>query len=300
MMRYIKKLERKDLALNHSMISLGSCTMKLNAASEMLPLSSANWGNIHPFAPLDQAQGYQEVLKKLEHQLNVITGFAGTSLQPNSGAQGEFAGLMTIRAYHQANGDHHRDICLIPASAHGTNPASAVMAGMKVVVTKTDEKGNIDVEDLRAKAVEYKENLAALMVTYPSTHGVYERAIKEVTQIIHDNGGQVYMDGANMNAQVGLTNPATIGADVCHLNLHKTFAIPHGGGGPGVGPICVAPQLVPFLPTNPVIATGGENAITAISAAPWGSSLACLISYGYITMLGTQGLTDSTKVAILN
>ncbi|CAM1372338.1 aminomethyl-transferring glycine dehydrogenase [Tenacibaculum xiamenense] len=300
MMRYIKKLERKDLALNHSMISLGSCTMKLNAASEMLPLSNPQWGNIHPFVPVDQAQGYQEVLKNLENQLNVVTGFAGTSLQPNSGAQGEFAGLMVIRAYHQANGDDNRNICLIPASAHGTNPASAVMAGMKVVVTKTDEKGNIDLEDLRAKAELHKDNLAALMVTYPSTHGVYEKAIKEITQIIHDNGGQVYMDGANMNAQVGLTNPATIGADVCHLNLHKTFAIPHGGGGPGVGPICVAPQLVPFLPTNPVIATGGEKAITAISAAPWGSALACLISYGYITMLGADGLTNSTKYAILN
>ncbi|WP_159950610.1 aminomethyl-transferring glycine dehydrogenase [Polaribacter septentrionalilitoris] len=300
MMRYIKKLERKDLALNHSMISLGSCTMKLNAASEMLPLSDPQWGNIHPFVPLNQAEGYQEVLKKLEHQLNIITGFAGTSLQPNSGAQGEFAGLMTIRAYHQSRKDYHRNICIIPASAHGTNPASAVMAGMKVVVTKTDENGNIDVEDLRAKAEEHSDNLAALMVTYPSTHGVFESAIQEITKIIHDNGGQVYMDGANMNAQVGLTNPATIGADVCHLNLHKTFAIPHGGGGPGVGPICVAPQLVPFLPTNPVVETGGENAITAISAAPWGSALACLISYGYITMLGFRGLTNSTKNAILN
>ncbi len=300
MMRYIKKLERKDLALNHSMISLGSCTMKLNAASEMLPLSYPNWGNIHPFVPLNQAEGYQEVLKRLEKQLNIITGFAGTSLQPNSGAQGEFAGLMVIRAYHKNNGDAHRNICLIPASAHGTNPASAVMAGMKVVVTKTDENGNIDVEDLREKATEHTNNLAALMVTYPSTHGVFESAIQEITKIIHDNGGQVYMDGANMNAQVGLTNPATIGADVCHLNLHKTFAIPHGGGGPGVGPICVASQLVPFLPTNPLIETGGEKAITAISAAPWGSALACLISYGYITMLGAKGLTDATKVAILN
>ena len=300
MMRYIKRLERKDLALNHSMISLGSCTMKLNAASEMLPLSLANWGNIHPFVPLNQAEGYQEVLKKLEEQLNEITGFAGTSLQPNSGAQGEFAGLMTIRAYHINNKDHHRNICLIPASAHGTNPASAVMAGMKVVVTKTAENGNIDIDDLREKALKHKDNLAALMVTYPSTHGVFESAIKEITQIIHDNGGQVYMDGANMNAQVGLTNPATIGADVCHLNLHKTFAIPHGGGGPGVGPICVAPQLVPFLPTNPIIPTGGEKAITAISAAPWGSALACLISYGYIAMLGAQGVTDATRVAILN
>jgi len=300
MMRYIKKLERKDLSLNHSMISLGSCTMKLNAASEMLPLSNPNWGNIHPFVPLEQAQGYQEVLKNLEHQLNVITGFAGTSLQPNSGAQCELAGLMVIRAYHESRNDQNRNICLIPSSAHGTNPASAVMAGMKVVVTKTDEKGNIDVADLREKAILHKDNLSALMVTYPSTHGVFEKAICEITKIIHDNGGQVYMDGANMNAQVGLTNPATIGADVCHLNLHKTFAIPHGGGGPGVGPICVAPQLVPFLPTNPVIATGGDQAITAISAAPWGSALACLISYGYITMLGPDGLKNSTMNAILN
>lgn len=300
LMRYIKMLERKDLALNHSMISLGSCTMKLNAASEMLPLSNAQWNNIHPFAPLDQAQGYQEMLAKLEQQLNVITGFAGTTLQPNSGAQGEYAGLMVIRAYHQSRGDHHRNIALIPSSAHGTNPASAAMAGMKVVVTKTLENGNIDVEDLRAKAILHKDNLSCLMVTYPSTHGVFESAIKEITQLIHDNGGQVYMDGANMNAQVGLTNPATIGADVCHLNLHKTFAIPHGGGGPGVGPICVAPQLVPFLPTNPVIPTGGENAITAISAAPWGSALVCLISYGYISMLGAEGLKKSTQSAILN
>lgn len=300
LMRYIKKLERKDLALNHSMISLGSCTMKLNAASEMLPLSYPNWGNIHPFVPLDQAKGYQTVLKKLEDQLTTITGFAGTSLQPNSGAQGEYAGLMVIRAYHESNGEGHRNICLIPSSAHGTNPASAVMAGMKVVVTKATEEGNIDVADLREKAIQHKDNLAALMVTYPSTHGVYESAIKEVTSIIHEYGGQVYMDGANMNAQVGLTHPGAIGADVCHLNLHKTFAIPHGGGGPGVGPICVAQQLVPFLPTNPVIATGGEKAITAISAAPWGSALACLISYGYICMLGEPGLRTSTEVAILN
>jgi glycine dehydrogenase len=300
LMRYIKMLERKDLSLNHSMISLGSCTMKLNAASEMLPLSMAQWNNIHPFAPLDQAQGYQEMLSKLEQQLNVITGFAGTTLQPNSGAQGEYAGLMVIRAYHQSRGDHHRNIALIPSSAHGTNPASAAMAGMKVVVTKTLENGNIDVEDLREKAILHKDNLSCLMVTYPSTHGVFESAIKEITQLIHDNGGQVYMDGANMNAQVGLTNPATIGADVCHLNLHKTFAIPHGGGGPGVGPICVAPQLVPFLPSNPVIATGGSTAITAISAAPWGSALVCLISYGYICMLGAEGLKSSTEHAILN
>tara|TARA_R110000796_G_scaffold67449_2_gene154635 strand:- start:61597 stop:64518 length:2922 start_codon:yes stop_codon:yes gene_type:complete len=300
MMRYIKKLERKDLALNHSMISLGSCTMKLNAASEMLPLSSPNWCNIHPFVPVDQAEGYQIMLKELEKSLNTITGFAGTSLQPNSGAQGEYAGLMVIRAYHESRNEAHRNICLIPASAHGTNPASAVMAGMQVVVTKTDEKGNIDVADLEEKVLKYADNLAALMVTYPSTHGVFESSIKYITKLIHDNGGQVYMDGANMNAQVGLTNPATIGADVCHLNLHKTFAIPHGGGGPGVGPICVAEQLVPFLPGNPVIKTGGENAISAISAAPWGSSLVCLISYGYIKMLGENGLRHSTEIAILN
>ncbi len=299
-MRYIKKLERKDLALNHSMISLGSCTMKLNAASEMLPLSWEQWGNIHPFVPVDQAEGYQIVLSELEKDLNTITGFAGTSLQPNSGAQGEYAGLMMIRAYHESRSEGHRNICLIPASAHGTNPASAVMAGMKVVVTKTDAKGNIDVADLEEKANLHADNLAALMVTYPSTHGVFESSIKYITKLIHDNGGQVYMDGANMNAQVGLTNPATIGADVCHLNLHKTFAIPHGGGGPGVGPICVAKQLVPFLPGNPLIETGGSKAISAISAAPWGSSSVCLISYGYIKMLGEEGLTNSTKIAILN
>ncbi|TXG34574.1 aminomethyl-transferring glycine dehydrogenase [Seonamhaeicola maritimus] len=300
LMRYIKSLERKDLSLNHSMISLGSCTMKLNAASEMLPLSWFKWGNIHPFAPKKQAKGYRRVLKELENQLTEITGFAATSLQPNSGAQGEFAGLMVIKAYHESRGEGHRNICLIPSSAHGTNPASAVMAGMKVVVTKSTDEGNIDVDDLREKAIKHKDNLSALMVTYPSTHGVYESAIKEITQIIHDNGGQVYMDGANMNAQVGLTNPGNIGADVCHLNLHKTFAIPHGGGGPGVGPICVAKQLAPFLPGNPVLKTGGNKAITAISAAPFGSALACLISYGYIKMLGAEGLTESTKVAILN
>ncbi len=300
LMRYIKKLERRDLSLNHSMISLGSCTMKLNAAAEMLPLSDPQWGNVHPFVPVEQAEGYQQVLKKLENQLTEITGFAGTSLQPNSGAQGEYAGLMVIKAYHESRGDTDRNICLIPSSAHGTNPASAVMAGMKVVVTKATEEGNIDVDDLRAKAIEHKDHLAALMVTYPSTHGVYESAIREITGIIHENGGQVYMDGANMNAQVALTNPGAIGADVCHLNLHKTFAIPHGGGGPGVGPICVAEQLVPFLPSNPVIKTGGEKAITAISAAPWGSPLACLISYAYICMLGEKGLKKSTQYAILN
>lgn len=300
LMRYIKKLERKDLSLNHSMISLGSCTMKLNAAAEMLPLSMPYWNNIHPFAPLNQTEGYQLMLKKLEHQLNVVTGFKGTTLQPNSGAQGEYAGLMTIRAYHLSRGDEHRTVCLIPASAHGTNPASAAMAGMDIIVTKTTPEGNIDVEDLREKAIANKDKLSCLMVTYPSTHGVYESAIREITKIIHDNGGLVYMDGANMNAQVGLTNPATIGADVCHLNLHKTFAIPHGGGGPGVGPICVNEKLVPFLPSNPIIPVGGDQAITAISSAPYGSALVCLISYGYITMLGSEGLTNATKYAILN
>ncbi|MEH6763810.1 MAG: aminomethyl-transferring glycine dehydrogenase [Aequorivita antarctica] len=300
LMRYIKKLERKDLSLNHSMISLGSCTMKLNAAAEMLPLSDPMWGNMHPFVPVDQAEGYQTILRKLEKQLTEITGFAGTSLQPNSGAQGEYAGLMVIRAYHESEGEGHRNICLIPASAHGTNPASAVMAGMQVVVTKSTDEGNIDVEDLRAQAIKHKDNLSCLMVTYPSTHGVYESAIREITSIIHENGGQVYMDGANMNAQVGLTNPGAIGADVCHLNLHKTFAIPHGGGGPGVGPICVAKQLVPFLPSNPIIATGGENGISAISGAPYGSSLVCLISYAYICMLGVNGLKKATQYAILN
>ena len=300
MMRYIKRLERKDISLTDSMISLGSCTMKLNAASEMLPLSSSSWNNIHPFVPIEQAQGYQEMLRGLEESLNIITGFYATSLQPNSGAQGEYAGLMTIRAFHRSNGESHRNICLIPSSAHGTNPASAVMAGMKVVVTKTSDDGNIDVNDLKEKAELHKDNLAALMVTYPSTHGVFESAIMEITEIIHKNGGQVYMDGANMNAQVGLTNPATIGADVCHLNLHKTFAIPHGGGGPGVGPICVAEHLAQFLPTNPIIETGGKNAISAISAAPWGSAMVDLISYSYIKMLGAEGLKKSTIYAILN
>jgi len=300
MMRYIKKLERRDLSLNHSMISLGSCTMKLNAATEMLPLSWPMWGNIHPFVPVEQAKGYHEVFKNLTAALNEITGFYATSLQPNSGAQGEYAGLMVIKAYHESNGNSNRNICLIPASAHGTNPASAVMAGMKVVVTKSTEDGNIDVDDLREKAELHKDNLGALMVTYPSTHGVFESSIKEITEIIHERGGQVYMDGANMNAQVGLTNPATIGADVCHLNLHKTFAIPHGGGGPGVGPICVVKHLASFLPSNPVVPTGGHTPITAISSAPWGSALVLLISYSYIKMLGAEGLKNATIHAILN
>jgi glycine dehydrogenase len=300
MMRYLKYLERKDLALNHSMISLGSCTMKLNAASEMLPLSSGSWNSLHPFIPTEQAQGYMHVIEELERDLSEITGFDATSLQPNSGAQGEYAGLMVIRAYHQSNGDHHRNIALIPSSAHGTNPASAVMAGMKVVVVGCDENGNIDVEDLRAKAELHSNNLSSLMITYPSTHGVFEASVKDVTAIIHQHGGQVYMDGANMNAQVGLTSPGLIGADVCHLNLHKTFAIPHGGGGPGMGPICCKAHLAPFLPKHDVIDMGGSQGISSISAAPWGSALILLISYAYIKMLGAQGLTDSTKYAILS
>jgi glycine dehydrogenase len=300
LMRYIKLLERKDLALNHSMISLGSCTMKLNAAAEMLPLSWPKWSALHPFVPTNQAQGYQKMLFSLESQLSEITGFHATSLQPNSGAQGEYSGLMVIRAYHNANQDKNRNICLIPSSAHGTNPASAVMAGMKVVVVKTDEAGNIDWEDLSQKADENSKNLAALMITYPSTHGVFETNIKQINEKIHACGGQVYMDGANMNAQVGLTSPGIIGADVCHLNLHKTFAIPHGGGGPGVGPICVAEHLAKFLPSHPIIKTGGEESINALSAAPWGSALACLISYGYIKMLGAKGLKRVSEIAILN
>ena len=300
LMRYIKNLERKDLSLTHSMISLGSCTMKLNAASEMIPISWSKWNNIHPFVPLNQAKGYQMLIDKLEKQLNEVTGFSGTSLQPNSGAQGEYAGLMVIRAYLKSISQGHRNICLIPSSAHGTNPASAVMAGMKVVVIGTDKYGNINEQELKEKAELHQENLAALMVTYPSTHGVFESSIQEITKVVHDNGGQVYMDGANMNAQVGLTNPHIIGADVCHLNLHKTFAIPHGGGGPGVGPICVAKHLVPFLPNNPIINVSSKESVKSISAAPWGSALACVISYGYICMLGSKGLKSSTEYAILN
>ncbi|MDB4126563.1 aminomethyl-transferring glycine dehydrogenase [Flavobacteriales bacterium] len=299
MMRYIKRLENKDLSLTHSMIPLGSCTMKLNAASELFPLSWSEFGNLHPFAPAHQARGYHIMFHELEEMLCEITGFDAMSLQPNSGAQGEFAGLMVIRAYHESRGDDNRNICLIPSSAHGTNPASAVMAGMKVVVTPCDEFGNIDVDVLREKAEEHKENLSALMVTYPSTHGVYEEAIMKITQIIHDNGGQVYMDGANMNAQVGITNPALIGADVCHLNLHKTFAIPHGGGGPGMGPIGVVKHLKPFLPNHSLVKMGGESGMS-ISSAPWGSALVLSISYAYIKMLGTEGLKSSTEIAILN
>ena len=300
MMRYLKKLENKDLSLVHSMIPLGSCTMKLNAASELIPISNPAFGNLHPFAPISQAQGYWEIFKDLRDYLCECTGFAGISLQPNSGAQGEYAGLMIIKAYHESRGDHQRKIMIIPSSAHGTNPASAVMAGFQVVVTGCDENGNINVDELKKVAEENKDTLGGLMVTYPSTHGVFEEAIKEITGIIHENGGQVYMDGANMNAQVGITSPGNIGADVCHLNLHKTFAIPHGGGGPGMGPIGVAAHLTPFLPGSVLIESGGENAINAISATPFGSSLILLISYGYIKMLGAKGLKESTEIAILN
>lgn len=300
MMRYLKRLENKDLSLVHSMIPLGSCTMKLNAASELIPITNPQFGNMHPFAPVEQAAGYHKMLRQLEKDLCECTGFAAMSLQPNSGAQGEYAGLMVIKAYHESRGDRNRKKMIIPSSAHGTNPASAVMAGFEVVVTGCDENGNINIGELRTVAVKLKDELAGLMVTYPSTHGVYEEGIREITSIIHENGGQVYMDGANMNAQVGLTNPGNIGADVCHLNLHKTFAIPHGGGGPGMGPIGVGAHLAPFLPGNPVIRMGGEQAIDAVSAAPYGSALILLISYGYIKMLGAKGLRESTEIAILN
>ena len=300
MMRYIKHLENKDLSLTHSMISLGSCTMKLNAAAELIPITWPEFANIHPFVPVEQAAGYQEVIASLDSALSEITGFAKMSLQPNSGAQGEYAGLMVIMAYHRSRGDAHRNIALIPTSAHGTNPATAAMCGMKIVLVKCDKQGNIDVADLREKAEQHKHDLACLMVTYPSTHGVYEESIRDITGIIHDCGGQVYMDGANMNAQVGLTSPGNIGADVCHLNLHKTFAIPHGGGGPGMGPIGVAKHLAPFLPGHALIKTGGEQAIHAVSAAPYGSALILLISYGYIKMLGGDGMTEATRMAILN
>jgi glycine dehydrogenase len=300
MMRYIRSLERKDLGLDSAMIPLGSCTMKLNAAAEMMPVGWPEFARLHPFAPGEQAAGYRQVFDELEDALATITGFQAVSLQPNSGAQGEFAGLLVIRAYHHAQGEHHRDVVLIPQSAHGTNPASAAMAGMHVVVVSTDATGNIDVADLRAKAQANRERLSCLMVTYPSTHGVFEETIREICEVVHDHGGQVYMDGANMNAQVGLTSPAAIGADICHLNLHKTFAIPHGGGGPGMGPIAVAAHLAPFLPGHPVIPVGGARAVSPVSAAPWGSASILLISYGYVRMLGGHGMTDATRVAMLN
>ena len=300
MMRYIRALERKDVGLDTSMIPLGSCTMKLNSATEMLPVTWEHFSRMHPFAPADQAQGYAQIIAELEEALKEITGFSAVSLQPNSGAQGEFAGLMVIRAYHRDRGDSHRDVVLIPASAHGTNPASGAMAGMRVVVIATAPNGNVDVADLRKKAAEHRDRLSCLMITYPSTHGVFEDEIKTICAIVHEHGGQVYMDGANMNAQVGLTSPASIGADVCHLNLHKTFAIPHGGGGPGMGPIGVAAHLAPYLPGHPLAKTGGERAIHAVSAAPWGSASILLISYAYIRMLGADGLTDATRYAILN
>ncbi|MCB2197551.1 MAG: aminomethyl-transferring glycine dehydrogenase [Bacteroidetes bacterium] len=300
MMRYIKKLERRDFSLTHSMISLGSCTMKLNAATELFALSWPEFGGLHPFVPADQAEGYHQLFTELEEDLKVITGFEAISFQPNSGAAGEYTGLMVIRQYHIEHGEEHRNIALIPSSAHGTNPASAVMAGMKVVVVDCDDNGNIDIEDLKKKAEEHKDNLAAWMVTYPSTHGVFESKIKEMNKIVHDNGGLVYMDGANMNAQLGLTNPAIIGADVCHLNLHKTFAIPHGGGGPGVGPIGVNAKLKPYLPSHPVVKTGGEKAIDAVAAAPWGSAHILTISHSFIKMMGGEGLTSVSKISILN
>jgi glycine cleavage system P protein (glycine dehydrogenase) len=300
MMRYIRLLERKDIGLDTSMIPLGSCTMKLNAATEMLPVTWEHFARVHPFAPADQVQGYAQIITELEQALADITGFATVSLQPNSGAQGEFAGLMVIRAYHRDRGHSHRDVVLIPASAHGTNPASAAMAGMRVVVVASAANGNVDVSDLRKKAAEHRDRLSCLMITYPSTHGVFEDDIKEICGIVHEHGGQVYMDGANMNAQVGLTSPASIGADVCHLNLHKTFSIPHGGGGPGMGPIGVAAHLTPYLPGHPLAKTGGERAIHAVSAAPWGSASILLISYAYIRMLGAEGMTDATRFAILN
>ncbi|KAI0778368.1 glycine dehydrogenase [Trametes elegans] len=300
MLRYIYHLQSKDLGLEHAMIPLGSCTMKLNSTSSMIPLSWPEFASVHPFAPKDQVKGYEQLIKELESDLCKITGFHACSLQPNSGAAGEYAGLSVIRAYHESRGEGHRDICLIPVSAHGTNPASAVMAGLKVVPVKTHADGNLDLEDLRAKAEKHKDKLAAFMITYPSTFGVFEHGVQDACKIIHDNGGQVYLDGANLNAQIGLTNPATCGGDVCHMNLHKTFAIPHGGGGPGVGPICVAEHLAPFLPTHPIVPTGGDKAINAVAAAPYGSASILLISWAYIKMLGGSGLSDASKLALLN
>jgi glycine dehydrogenase len=298
-LRYMHRLESKDLSLVHSMIPLGSCTMKLNATAEMMPITWTEFADVHPFAPVDQARGYAEVFNELEHMLREITGFQGVSLQPNAGSQGEYAGLLVVRKYHQTKGEGQRDICLIPASAHGTNPASAVMAGLRVVVVACDEQGNIDLKDLRAKAVEYSERLAVLMVTYPSTHGVFEEEIRQICTAVHEVGGQVYMDGANMNALVGLCRPAEIGVDVCHLNLHKTFCIPHGGGGPGMGPIGVAGHLVAFLPNHPMVEMGGESSIGPIAAAPWSSASILLISWSYLKLMG-NGVTEATKMAILN
>jgi glycine dehydrogenase len=300
MLRYIKSLEAKDLSLCHSMIALGSCTMKLNATTEMIPVTWPEFGKLHPFAPIDQVGGYMQIFAELNDWLSEITGFAAMSFQPNSGAQGEYTGLMVIRAYHLDRGDVQRNVALIPSSAHGTNPASAAMAGMKIVIVKCDEKGNIDVADLKEKALEHAHDLSCLMVTYPSTHGVFEESIIEICDVIHQYGGQVYMDGANMNAQVGLTSPAAIGADVCHLNLHKTFCIPHGGGGPGMGPIGVAKHLVPYLPGHAVVDMGNSKSISAVSSAPWGSASILLISHAYIAMMGGEGLTNATKFAILN
>ena len=300
MMRYIKKLERRDISLTHSMIPLGSCTMKLNAAVEMFPMSFSELGNVHPFAPADQVQGYMELIKEVENDLAVITGFHATSLQPNAGSAGEFAGLMTIRAYHIAHGQTQRNVVLIPTSAHGTNPASAAMAGMEIVLVSCDEMGNINVDEFRQKAAQYKERLSCTMITYPSTHGVFEVKIKEMMDIIHQNGGLVYMDGANMNAQVGLTNPGFIGADVCHLNLHKTFAIPHGGGGPGIGPICCTKELAPYLPCHPFLKDCDHNGVKAVSSAPYGYPMALPVTHAYIKLLGPDGLKKATEVAILN
>jgi glycine dehydrogenase len=300
MLRYMHRLESRDLSLNTSMIALGSCTMKLNATTQIVPVTWRAFGGLHPFAPVDQAEGYRQIFSDLESWLAEISGFAATSLQPNSGAQGEYTGLLVIRALHASRGEAHRDVCLIPASAHGTNPASAVLAGMRVVVVKCDESGNIDVDDLAAKAEGHAAALAAFMVTYPSTHGVFESRIREICDIVHEHGGRVYLDGANLNAQVGLCRPGDYGADVCHINLHKTFSIPHGGGGPGMGPICVTEELAPFLPGHPEVETGGEHGVPAVSAAPWGSSSILLISWAYIALLGRDGVRRATQAAILN